>query len=313
MNTEPETLQEAIVFFSDPDNCVRYIVGRRWPAGISCPTCGREDAAYVPSRRLWQCKTRHAKCQFSVKVGTVMEDSPIPLKSWLLTMWMITGCRNGISSYEIARTIGITQKSAWFMLHRLRLAMEDPLGKLGGTVEADETYVGGKIKNKHTKARKQGYQKDKTPVIGVVERGGRVIARVVPSTRKEHIHELMESSVEKSATIYTDDYPIYDRLKKLGFGHEIINHTQDRYVRGRVSTNTIENFWSCLKRTIKGTYVSVDPKHLNAYVVEQAFRFNVRKGFTEQERSFVLLHGITGKRLTYAELIGKTDSPNPRL
>jgi len=309
MNTEPETLQDAIVFFSDQDNCIRYIVGRRWPHGVFCPTCGRTDVSYVPLRRVWQCKTRHAKCQFSVKVGTVMEDSPIPLKSWLLAMWMITGCRNGISSYEIARTIGITQKSAWFMLHRLRLAMQDPLGKLEGIIEADETYMGGRLKNKHRNRLKQGKHNDKTPVFGMVERGGRVIATVPNSAMARDILPIMAENIQPKATVFTDAHRIYDLVPWLGksFKHDTINHQEDFFKRGRVHTNTIENFWSCLKRTIKGTYVSGDPKHLNAYVVEQAFRFNVRKGFTEKQRGFVLLHGIIGKRLTYAELIGKTE------
>ncbi|HZL26872.1 MAG TPA: IS1595 family transposase [Acidobacteriaceae bacterium] len=235
-----------------------------------------------------------------------MEDSPIALGKWLLVGWMLGSCRNGISSYEVARTIGITQKSAWFMLHRLREGMHDGMGKLSGVCEADETYIGGKIKNKHTKARKQGQQKDKIAVLGVVERGGRVMAQVVPTTKKENVHALLEASVEQGATVYTDDYPIYDKLPSLGFTHEVINHTQDRFARGSVSTNRIENFWSCLKRTIGGTYVSVSPAHLNSYVTEQAFRFNLREGFTEQQRGIVLLNGIQGKRLTYKQLTART-------
>ncbi len=301
-----KTLQDAFEYFSDRQRCVDYVVKMRWPDGkVACPTCGSEAVTWLPTRMLFQCKGRHPKRQFSVKIGTVFEDSPISLGKWLIVSWMVMGCRNGISSYEVARTIGITQKSAWFMLHRLREAMQDPFGKLDGICEADETYVGGKIKNKHAKTRKQGYAKDKTAVIGVVERGGRVAAKVVPNIKKEHIHELMESSVEKSATVYTDNFPIYDKLEKLGFTHEVINHTQNFYARGAVNTNSIENFWSCLKRTIGGTYVSVTPKHLNSYVTEQAFRFNLRRGFTEQQRGIVLLNGVQGKRLTYKELIAR--------
>jgi len=305
-NSNIKTLQDAFAYFSDRQRCVDYVVALRWPDGkVTCPTCGSEAVTWLPTRFLYQCKTRHPKRQFSVKVGTLMEDSPIPLGDWLIVGWLLGSCRNGISSYEVARTIGITQKSAWFMLHRLREGMQDQMGPLGGICEADETYVGGRIKNKHLKARKQGYHKDKAPVIGVVERGGRVSARVAPTTKKEHIHALIESSVEKGATVYTDDFPIYDKLPSLGYGHEVINHTKNFFTRGSVNTNSIENFWSCLKRTISGTYVSVRPKHLNSYVTEQAFRFNVRKGFTEQQRGIVLLNGIQGKRLTYKELIAR--------
>lgn len=303
---EINTLQDAFAYFSDRQRCVDYVIGMRWPDGkVACPTCSSEAVTWLPTRFLFQCKGKHPKRQFSVKVGTLMEDSPIPLGDWLIVGWMLTTCRNGISSYEVARTIGITQKSAWFMLHRLRAGMEDGMGKLRGTVEADETYVGGKIKNQHVRSRKQGYQKDKTPVIGMVERGGRVFATAVPTTHARVVEPVIEASVDKTALVITDNFPIYDRLKSMGFAHEVINHTQDNFVRGPVHTNTIENFWSCLKRTIRGTYVSVSPRHLDSYVKEQAFRFNLRKGFTEQQRGIVLLNGIQGKRLTYKELASR--------
>ena len=302
-----KTLQDAFAYFADPQRCVDYVIALRWPDGkVKCPTCRSEAVTWLPTRLLFQCKARHPKRQFSVKVGTVMEESPICLGKWLSIAWMLGSCRNGISSYEVARTIGITQKSAWFMLHRLREGMADPLGKLCGVVEADEAYFGGKTRNQHVRRRKQGYQKDKTPVIGMVERGGRVIASVVSTTQDATVLPLIDASVDKSAMLYTDSYSIYDKLRSYGFTHETINHTQDRFVRGPVHTNTIENFWSCVKRTIQGTYVTVSPAHLNAYVAEQAFRFNVRKGFTEQQRGIVLLHGIQGKRITYRELIART-------
>lgn len=301
------TLQDAFAYFSDRQRCVDYVVAMRWPDGkVECPTCGSEAVTYLPTRFLYQCKGKHPKRQFSVKVGTDMEDSPIPLGDWLLVGWMLTNCRNGISSYEVARTIGITQKSAWFMLHRLRHGMNDGLGKLSGTVEADETYVGGNPKNQHVKARKQGKYKNKAPVVGIVERGGRVIAAAVPEAHASVVVPMLEAAVDKSSTtLYTDAHMIYDKLAAQGFTHEIINHAQDKFVRGPVNTNSIENFFSCLKRTIKGTYVSVSPRHLNSYVQEQAFRFNVRKGFSEQQRSIVLLNGIQGKRLTYKQLIAR--------
>lgn len=298
-----KTFQQAALYFADPKNCIDYVVRERWPNGvITCPNCGCTDITFLPTRQLFQCKNRHPKRQFSVKVGTIFEDSPLPLGKWLLIMWMLVTCRNGISSYEVARTIGITQKSAWFMLHRLRVAMVDETWTLSGVCEADETYIGGLPKNKHAKKRQQ---KAKAPVIGVVERGGRVAAMAVQEATRYEAHQLIEGSVEKGALVISDDHAIYDKLPAIGYDHEIINHKEERFARGRVNTNSIENFWSCLKRMLKGTYISVTPKHLNAYVTEQAFRFNVRHGFTEQQRGFVLLHGIVGKRLTYADLTAR--------
>jgi transposase-like protein len=303
-----KTLQEAFAHFADPKNCIAYMVKLRWPDGrVACPNCGSETVTWMPSRNVFQCKTRHPKRQFSVKVGTICEDSPIALGKWLVIAWMLTTCRNGISSYEVARTIGITQKSAWFMLHRLRKAMQMEHIVLSGTVEADETYVGGRIKNKHTKARKQGYQKDKTPVVGIVERGGMVVASVVPTTQSKVVLPLIETSVDKSALVISDNYPIYVGLKKMGFTHEVIDHTKDRFVRGSVHTNTIENFWACLKRTLAGTYVAVSPEHLNAYVIEQMFRFNCRFKFVSEEMRFgKVLEGTVGRRLTYKELTARS-------
>ena len=235
-----------------------------------------------------------------------MEESLIPLDKWLVVAWMLGNCRNGISSYEVARTIGICQKSAWFMLHRLRCGMASPTRPLDGDVEMDETYIGGSDKNKHTKDRKGGSGRSlgaKTPVFGMIERGGRVIARAVPDARESTILPIVKSSVHADAMIYTDSYTAYDKLRSRGFNHLQINHTRDSYVVGPVHTNTIENFWSGLKRTLGGTYVSVRPKHLEAYVQESAFRFNVRRGFTEHERFSALVAGTHGRRLTYKKLV----------
>lgn len=301
-----KTLQDAFAYFSDRQRCVDYVVAMRWPDGkVSCPICGSEAVTWLPTRFLYQCKGKHAKRQFSVKVGTLMEDSPIALGKWLIVLTMIGSCRNGISSYEVARTIGITQKSAWFMLHRLREGMTDNMGPLSGVIEADETYVGGKPHNKHRSKMKQSDKK--TPVFGIVERGGRVIAGVAAVANAKEILPVIAANVESESTIYTDGSMIYDKLRWMGksFTHETVNHEQQSYRAGTVNTNSIENFWSCLKRTIKGTYVAVSPRHLNAYVREQAFRFNVRKGFTEQQRGIVMLNGIQGKRLTYKELVAR--------
>lgn len=189
MAHEPNTLQDAIIYFADPDNCLDYLVERRWKKGVVCPTCGSTDVSFIPSRRLWQCKTRHAKCQFSIKVGTIFEDSPIGLDKWLAAMWMVANCKNGVSSWEIHRALGVTQKSAWFMLHRIRLALQEtPSGKLSGEVEVDETFIGGKARSMHISQRKRRITgtggKDKTAVMGILKRGGKVRTSIVPDRTK---------------------------------------------------------------------------------------------------------------------------------
>src|ERR1044071_6669844 len=186
--TGPKTLQQAIVYFSNPDNCISYLAARRWPDGVVCPNCGSKNVTYMASRRVWQCKARHPKAQFSIKVGTIFEDSPLGLDKWLPAVWMIAGCKNGISSYEIHRALGVTQKTAWFMLHRIRLAMQEGDGKLCGEVEVDETFIGGKARNMHAKKRKENIHgrgpQDKSIVFGMVERGGKVRAAHVKYSQR---------------------------------------------------------------------------------------------------------------------------------
>jgi transposase-like protein len=324
-SNEPKTLQQAIVHFADPDNCVAYLVARRWPDGIvKCPTCGREDVRYVAKRRVWQCKTRHAKCQFSVKVGTIMEDSPIGLDKWLAAMWMLANCRNGVSSYEIARTIGITQKSAWHMLHRIRRAMESPeaakMGSVeGGEVEVDEAYVGAKTKNMHYSRRLKLQQEQnntpawkstqrymgKTPIMGMFDRTSREVrAKVVPNTRRDTLQREILNGIHFGSRIYTDQAVAHDTLKAK-YIHETVNH-MDTYVRGSVHTNCLENFWSLMKRNLAGTYVAVEPFHLDRYLSEQMFRFNNRQNKSDSQRLDAAVKQVTGRRLTYAELTGKT-------
>jgi len=316
MASEPKTLQEAIIYFSNPDNCVAFLVARRWPDGnVICPTCGRADVAYVPARRVWQCKTRHPKSQFSIKVGTIFEDSPISLDKWLMAMWMLANCKNGASSYELHRAMGISQKSAWFVFHRIRLALKgSDTEKLGDEVEADETFVGGKTTNMHRRSkRKMQAMKDgnwgKTIVLGLLEREGRVRAAVGPTRKHYQVHSHVMANVEPGTTLYTDEYDAYQTLPPDQFTHEIINHLEG-YVKGRVHVNGMENFWSLLKRGLKGTYVSVDPAHLQAYVDEQVFRFNNReddngKPLTDSDRFDLAVRQIVGKRLTWAEVTGK--------
>lgn len=309
--SEPKTLQEAILYFSDPDNCVNFLVSRRWPDGVVCPTCGRTDVSYIAKRRVWQCKTRHPKCQFSVKVGTVMEDSPMGLDKWLAAMWMIANCKNGISSYEIARGLGITQKSAWFMLHRIRHAMQDAhaprLGASGGPVEVDETYIGPKPRTMHKKRRNLRKFGGKAIVMGLLERNCEVRAKVIPRAGKIELHGNLQRYVEPGTEVHTDDFPAYYGIN-AHYAHKVIVHAE-KYVEGQVHTQGIENFWSLLKRGLTGTYISVEPFHLERYVDEQVFRFNNRINKKDADRFSKVTSQISGKRLTYEDLTGKTSNP----
>ena len=310
----PESLQEAMTYFNDEDRCIAYLVQMRWPDGVTCPTCGNDKVNYLAKQRRWKCKTKHAKQQFSAKVGTVMEDSPIPLKKWLPAMWMLANCKNGISSYEVARHVKVTQKTAWFMLHRIRLAMQDNTpDRLSGEVEVDESFIGGaaRFMHKSVKARKITGTggAGKTAVMGLLERGkgtrkSQVQATVLPNTRRTNLHGEVRQRVVPGSEVHTDEYVGYQGLKD-DYTHQVINHAEE-YARGHVTTNRIENFWTLLKRTIKGSYVSVEPFHLHRYLDEQTFRFNERGG-KDPDRFDHVARTLAGKRLTYQKLIGNAD------
>jgi len=314
--TQPKTLQEAVKFFANPENALAYMVKLRWPKGVVCPTCGRKDARFLANQGKWQCKSVHAKRQFSAKVGTIFEDSPISLDKWLTAVWMISNCKNGVSSYEVARAIGVTQKSAWFMMHRIRLAMQSgSLMKLGGSgkiVEVDETFIGGLSRNMHKQVRARKIQgtggRDKTLVVGFLERGGKVRTSVPGNRRKRTLHREVKENIGAGSILFTDALPSYNDLAEH-YAHQVIDHAVS-YVRGAVHTNGMENYWSLLKRGIKGTYVSVEPFHLFRYLDEQAFRFNNRGSkenrISDSERFDNVLSHVLGKRLTYAEVTGKT-------
>ena len=309
--SEPKTLQQAIQYFGDPDNCLDYLIARRWKDGVVCPTCESKNVSFIPSRRVWQCKIRHPRSQFSIKVGTIFEDSPIGLDKWLTAMWMLANCKNGVSSWEIHRALGITQKSAWFMLQRIRLALQGKnSGKLGGPnseVEVDETFIGGKARNMHRSKRARVITgtggKDKTVVMGMLERGGNVRAVVVDNRRRSELQKQVRDHVEAGAALYSDELKSYDGLKPE-YEHAVINHAVE-YVNGNVHTNGMENFWSLLKRGLHGTYVSVEPFHLFRYIDEQVFRYNNRKDMNDADRFNLAVSQIVGKRLTYAEVTGK--------
>jgi transposase-like protein len=303
----PETLREAIIYFSDPVHALEFLTKFRWPDGKpACPRCDSQESSFIRTRHIWKCKS--CKRQFSAKSGTIMEDSPIGLDKWLPAIWMICGCKNGISSYEIARDLGISQKSAWFMLHRVRVAMQSgTLEKLSGEIEADETFVGGKVTNMHRKAKrtiraKNDGQWGKTVVLGLLQRDGGVRAAVAPTRRHQQVHKNIVANVEPGSKLYTDQFDAYQSLP-IDVVHEMVNHL-DTYVQGRVHTNGMENFWSLLKRTLKGTYVSVDPVHLQSYVDEQVYRFNNRE-FTDADRFVNVLSQIAGRRLTFQQLTSR--------
>jgi transposase-like protein len=305
--TEPKTLQEAIKYFGNEDNCLNYVAAKRWPNGVVCPTCGSAKVSFLARQRRWQCSTHHAKRQFSVKVGTIFEESPLGLDKWLPCVWLVTNCKNGVSSLEIHRALGVTQKTAWFMLHRARLALQGKNGgKLAGEVEMDETFIGGKARNMHKDKRARVITgtggKDKALVFGMMERGGEARAFVVDSRRKRELQKQVREHVEAGTAIFSDELKSYEGLESE-YQHAVINHAIE-YVNGNVHTNTMENFWSLLKRGLHGTYVSVEPYHLFRYVDEQAFRFNNRK-MTDGERFSAVVSQIVGKRVTFAELTGK--------
>jgi transposase-like protein len=305
----PKTLQEAMVYFADPDRALDFFVGMRWPNGkVTCPHCNSEKVSFTAKRRVWTCNECPNRRQFSFKVGTIMEDSPISLDKWLVGMWLITSAKNGISSYELHRTLGITQKSAWFLSHRIRLALQNgTIVKLGGTVEVDETFIGGKARNMHKgkrKARGTG-PVAMTAVQGLLQRhtkGSKVILKVMKNRRKIEAQKNVYEYVLQGSEVFTDALPSYNGLK-AEYNHEVVDHAET-YVNGHVHTNGLENFWSLLKRTIKGTYVSVEPFHLFRYLDEQAFRFNERKS-TDSERFLKAIPAIIGKHLTYGALTGK--------
>ena len=307
---QPKTLLQAITYFADPDVALQFMADIRWPNGVRCPNCDWDKVSFLKTRRLWKCLG--CKKQFSAKVGTVMEDSPISLTKWMPALWLLVSCKNGISSYELGRALGVSQKSAWFMLHRLRLALnDDPMYKFTGHVEADETFIGGKARYMHRDKRKRlalGRRSltSKVAVMGLLERHGSdghsvVRLKVLSGLKKSQIHDNVRDHVALGAKVTSDAFHSYDGLDRH-YVHSVIDHAE-KYVDGQVHTNGMENFWSLLKRSLKGTYISVEPFHLFRYLDEQAFRFNTRKT-SDFSRFVAALKGVVGKRLTFTGVTG---------
>lgn len=321
MNAEelPQTLHEVIRHF-DESTAHDFFVALRWPEGVRCPRCNSERVSFITTRKTWTCMNCTKKKQFSVKVGTIFEGSPIKLDKWFAAMWMLTNAKNGISSYEIHRAIGVTQKTAWFMMHRIRVAMQTGSfvkDKLKGLVEVDESYIGGLSRNMHKDKRAKKIKgtggAGKTAVQGLLQRHigkcSKVIAEVVEHTRGELLNANVRKYVLKGSEIHTDALPAYNGLDE-DYIHEVIDHAEC-YVRDGVTTNGLENFWSLLKRGIKGTYVSVEPFHLFRYLSEQVFRFNERKDENgDAGRFLTVVSSVFGKHLPYKKLIGKASVPD---
>ncbi|MBZ5558765.1 MAG: IS1595 family transposase [Acidobacteriia bacterium] len=309
-----DTLLDAVKYFSDKEVAIGFMASLRWPDGVACPNCDSKEVTFLKTRLIWKC--RGCQKQFSVKVGSLFEDSPIGLDKWLPALWMLVNCKNGISSYELARDLGVTQKTAWFMLHRLRLAIHaKSFNKMGGTVEVDETFIGGKARNMHAGKRKRlGISQSrsmigKVAVMGLLERhtkddgSSQVRFKVIANRKKHQLEQVVTENVAIGANIYTDALKSYDRMGERGYVHGVIDHAEE-YVDGAVHTNGLENFWSLLKRALKGTYVSVEPFHLFRYLDEQVYRFNNRK-LTDAKRFVDAAASLFGKRLTYTALTGK--------
>ena len=302
---KPTNLLEAIRYFSDVDVATKFVADLRWPDGPTCPRCGSQEYSYLTTRRIWKCKA--CKKQYSVKVGTIFEDSPLGLDKWLPAVWLAANSKNGISSHELGRALGVTQKSAWFMLHRIRLAMQhQSLLKMDGEVEVDETFIGGRARNMHKDRRKAKITgtgiKDKIVVVGARQRDGEVRASVVGDRTHSTLHRYVHEHIKPGSTVYTDTLNSYSGLDR-DFSHRTVDHAE-QYVSGRVHTNGLENFWALLKRGLHGPYVRVEPFHLFRYIDERAFTYN-RRDLNDAERFEWVLGNASGRRLGWAEVTGK--------
>lgn len=295
INKDFGSILELIAAFPTEKSCIKHLESVIWATDPVSPF-DASSKVYTYSNGRYKCK--NTQKYFNVKTGTMFDNTKLPLQKWFLAIWLATSHKKGISSLQLGKDIGVTQKSSWFMLQRIRNCFGID-GHLDGEVEADEAYIGGSSKNKHA-SKKTGFYKDKTPVLGMVQRGGDVIAQKVGDTGVHDLTKGIQECVKNTAKIYTDEWRGYRILHRF-YDHQTINHSHGKYVDGNVHTNTIEGFWSLLKRGIYGIYHFVSDKHLQKYVNEFAFRYNTRE-LTESQRFNKMLLNCD-YRLTYSQLI----------
>lgn len=298
INQDFNSIIDLIKAFPTQQSCIDHLEQLRWNGNVVSP--------FDSESKVYNCKGNKYKCKntgkyFNVKTNTIFDNTKIELQKWFLGIWLVTSHKKGISSLQLGRDLNITQKSAWFMLSRIRQCFGiDNDTQLDNEVEADETFVGGKNKNRHANKKIKGSSDDKAPVLGMVERNGKVIAKQIPNTTYETLSIEILKSVKETAKLYTDEYTSYKRLKRV-YDHQVVKHSQYQYVQGRVHTNTIEGFWSLLKRGIVGIYHFTSKKHLQLYVDEFVFRYNSRTS-SEAMRFNLFLQNIEN-RITYKDLI----------
>jgi transposase-like protein len=310
------TINDIAIYFQEQNTCINYLIQLRWPNGVTCPFCNHRKVYHIQGAK------PHYKCagcrkHFSALKGSIFENSSIPLSKWFMAIYILSTHRKGISSIQVSRDIGVRQKTAWFMMQRIRYAVKmqsfnrDKLGK-DGIVEMDESYIGGKTSNMHKKKLAkvlESGEQQKMAIAGAIERGGEVRAQYIDKTNYENIVPFLIKNVYQGSKLMTDEHVVYTNAKRL-YKHKTIKHMLKEYVRGDVHTNTIENFWSVLKRGVYGTYHFITVKHVQNYLEEFAFRFNNRK-ITEAQR-FDKLVSLSNQRITYKALTDHGQKEKPQ-